>query len=178
MTAAIEKRAKLIDIPWWVILIQGLASVFLGCVFLFSPGVTFFVVVQLLGIYWLVSGFLALVRLLFNRFQWGWKLVSGILGITGGLIVLAYPLLATVVTASAVVIILAVEGIILGVIGIVQAFQGEGWGSIILGGLSIILGILILANLWVVAFSLPLVIGVVAVVGGIISIIAAFRMRT
>lgn len=177
MTSSIERRAQVLGVPWWAVLIQGLASIFFGAVFLFSPGVTFFVVIQLLGIYWLISGLLALVSLIFNRSRLAGKLASGILGIVGGLIVLSYPVLATVITATSLAIVLAVAGILIGVIGIVRALQGEGWGMGILGALSVVVGILVLTDLWFVAFSLPVVIGAVAVVGGILSIFAAFRMK-
>jgi uncharacterized membrane protein HdeD (DUF308 family) len=46
-----------------------------------------------------------------------------------------------------------------------------------MGAISILFGILLLVNVWVATFSLPWVLGILAVVGGIIGIIGAFRLR-
>ncbi len=61
--------------------------------------------------------------------------------------------------------------------GLIAAFQGGGWGAGIMGGISIVIGILLLGNIWAAALVLPWVIGIFAIVGGIFAIIMAFRMR-
>src|SRR6476619_7415171 len=53
------------------------------------------VIVQLLGLYWLVDGVVRLVSIFVNRSGWGWKLAMGILGIILGLAVLQHPLWST-----------------------------------------------------------------------------------
>jgi hypothetical protein len=70
----------------------------------------------------------------------------GILGMIVGLVVLRHPLYATVLVGNLVIIILAVDGFIMGILGLVRAFMGAGWGTCILGGLSIILSIFVFAN--------------------------------
>ena len=51
MTDAAAKQEKQ-NIPWWVVLLQGIAAVILGLFLLAKPGMTMVVVVQLIGIYW------------------------------------------------------------------------------------------------------------------------------
>ena len=45
------------DIPWWIPLIQGIASIILGFMLVTSTGRTIFFLVTFIGIYWLVDGF-------------------------------------------------------------------------------------------------------------------------
>jgi uncharacterized membrane protein HdeD (DUF308 family) len=165
------------NIPWWVVLLQGIAAVILGIFLLLSPGMTMVVIVQFIGIYWLVSGLFQIVAIFVDSTQWGWKLFSGVLGIIAGVIIVQHPLWSPVLLTSVLVIILGIEGLIIGIINLIQAFQGGGWGVGILGALSILFGIVLLANVLLAAFSVPWVLGVLGIVGGIIAIIYSFRLR-
>ena len=165
------------NIPWWVVLLQGIAAVILGIFLLLKPGMTMVVVVQFIGIYWLVSGLFQIVAIFVDSTQWGWKLFSGILGIIAGVIIVQHPLWSPVLLTSVLVIILGIEGLIIGIINLIQAFQGGGWGVGILGALSILFGIVLLANVLLAAFSVPWVLGILGIVGGIIAIIYSFRLR-
>jgi len=60
---------------------------------------------------------------------------------------------------------------------LVEAFQGGGWGPGIMGGLSILFGILLWSNSLAATVMLPWVIAVFMIVGGIFAIIMAFRLR-
>jgi uncharacterized membrane protein HdeD (DUF308 family) len=81
------------------------------------------------------------------------------------------------VIGNVLVIILGIQGIIVGVIGLIQAFKGAGWGSGILGAVSILIGLLFLFNVWAFTLSLPWAIGLLALVGGVLAIVAAFRLK-
>ena len=58
-----------------------------------------------------------------------------------------------------------------------MAFKGGGWAAGILGALSIIFGIILLLNPVASAVALVFVAGGFAIVGGIASIVMAFRYR-
>ena len=163
--------------PWWMVLIEGIALLIIGGLLLTNTAATTVFVTQLLGIYWLIAGIFRIVSIFIDSSKWGWKLLAGGLGIIAGIIVLDHPILSPIVVSSAIVLILGIQGIILGVVGIIQAFQGGGWSPAILGIISILFGVILLANLYVFAFSLPLALGLLAIVGGIIAIVQAFRMR-
>jgi len=163
--------------PWWMILIEGIALIIIGLLLLAQPGMSTVVIVQILGIYWLIMGIIRIVSIFVDSAQWGWKLLAGVLGIIAGIIVIQHPLWSTAVLTSTVILILGLTGLVIGIISLVQAIQGAGWGTGILGIISIVLGLVLLANYWELAFSLPITLGVLSIVGGIAAIFGAFRVR-
>ena len=169
--------AEKMGFPWWLVLLEGIAAIILGVLLLTNPGATVVILVQVLGIYWLIKGIFSIVSIFMDSTAWGWKLFIGILGIIAGIIVLQHPLLSPLFVGAALVIILGIQGLIIGVINIIQAFQGAGWGAGILGVLSIILGIVLLANVFVATFALYLVLGIFMIIGGIAAVVMAFRLR-
>jgi uncharacterized membrane protein HdeD (DUF308 family) len=177
MVATFRERAEAGDIPWWLVLIEGIALLILGLLLLAKPGMTTIILVQVVGIYWFIGGIFKIIGIFIDSRAWGWSLFAGILGIIAGIIVLRHPLWAPVVAGSALIIILGIEGIIIGAVGLYQAIKGAGWAAGILGVISILIGILLLANIWLFTFSLPWTIGILSIVGGILAIILAFRVR-
>jgi uncharacterized membrane protein HdeD (DUF308 family) len=177
MTAGVIERAERGGIPWWVVLLQGIALVILGILFLTNPGMTTVVAIQFLGIYWMIIGIFSLVSMFVDSSRWGWKLISGILGIIAGIIILQHPIWSPLVVGSVLVIVLGIQGIIVGLIQLIHAFKGAGWGVGLLGVLSIIIGIILLANIWAFTLALPLVIGIFALIGGVLAIIGAFQIK-
>jgi uncharacterized membrane protein HdeD (DUF308 family) len=167
----------LVSLPWWVVLLEGIAAVIIGILLLISPGVTTVVLIQFLGFYWLITGILALVSIFLDRSQWGWKLFSGILGILAGLVVIRNPLWSAVLIPTFLVIVLAIQALIQGVVKIVHSFGGGGLGAFVLGLLNILIGVILLFNPLIAAFALPLVLGILALIGGIAAIIGAFRIH-
>ena len=165
------------QVPWWLFLIEGISLLVLGILWLASPGMTTVVVVQILGIYWLVAGIFKIVSIFMDSSGWGWKLAGGILGILAGLIVIQHPLWSPFVIGSVLIIILGVEGLIIGVVGLIQAFKGGGWGAAVLGVISILFGLLFLFNVGGFTVALPGAIGILALIGGGLSIVAAFRLK-
>ncbi len=163
--------------PWWMVLIQGIAAIIIGILLLTNTAGTVLVLVQFMGIYWLISGLFSIVSMFIDSTAWGLKLLSGILGIGAGFVVLQHPLWSPLIVGSVLIIILGVEGLIIGVVNIIQAFRGGGLGIGVMGVLSIIFGIILLSNVWVATFSLPLVLGIFGIVLGIVAVVAAFRLR-
>lgn len=163
--------------PWWLVLIEGIFAAIVGLLLFSAPGMTTAVLVQFLGIYWLVAGFIRIISIFIDSDMWGWKLLAGILGVVAGLLILQHPLWSPFVVGATLIIILGLVGIIFGIIGLVQAIRGSGWGEGILGVLSIVLGCLLLANVWVAALATPWILGAFAVIGGIAAVVQAFRMR-
>lgn len=165
------------SMPWWVVLVAGIAAVVLGIVLLFNTAQTVIFLARLVGIYWLVSGILTLFQILRDKHLWGLRLIGGILAILAGLIVLFNPLFGAVITTGAIVIIIGGVGVAAGIINIIEAVQGGGWGIAVLGVLSLLFGVVLIFNPVVGAIGLALVLAVIAVVAGLAAIIIAFRMR-
>ena len=166
------------SIPWWALFIEGIALILLGLLFFARPVITGFVVVQILGIYFLISGIVSIVTIFTNRGHTGWKLFSGIVGIIAGLLVLAYPVWSLFLVPTTLVIVIALFGIVMGVVALLQAFQGGGWGVGILGIVMILFGLFLLFNPFAAALGLPFVLGIVGVVGGLLVLIMSFRLRS
>jgi uncharacterized membrane protein HdeD (DUF308 family)/predicted flap endonuclease-1-like 5' DNA nuclease len=164
-------------VPWWLILIQGVALIILGILFLTNPASTALAVVTVLGIYWLISGILGIIGIFLNSHNWFWKLLMGILGIVAGVLILQHPITTTLVVGATLVLWLGLLGIMIGVIEIIRGITGEGWAEVILGIVSIILGGLLLANWGGVTISLPWSLGILALIGGVVAIFNAFRAR-
>jgi len=132
-----------------------------------------------IGVYFLIRGIFSIIEIFIpgTGIAWGWLLFMGILGILVGMVVLRNSLYATVFVATFLVIIVAVYALLIGILGLIRAFLGAGWGTGILGALSIIIAIFLFANLWVAVQALPIILGACMIVGGIVAIFFSFRVR-
>jgi uncharacterized membrane protein HdeD (DUF308 family) len=175
-TAAFGKQER--AMPWWIPLIEGIALVIVGILLFTNTAATVVVLVQVLAIYWLISGIMELISLFIDRSAWGLKLLGGIIGIWAGLLILGHPIGGALALGFALVIILGILALIMGVVNIIQAFRGAGWGIGLLGVINIIFGAILLGNTLVSAALLPWVLGGFAIVGGIAAIVMAFRLKT
>jgi uncharacterized membrane protein HdeD (DUF308 family) len=164
-------------VPWWLVLLQGIAAIIIGLLLLTNTAATVAFLVLVLGFYWLISGIFSIIGIFVDSSQWGWKLFMGILGIIAGIIVIQHPLWSSILIPTLTATIIAIFGIIMGIIGLIQAFQGAGWGAAILGVLSILFGILLLANPLISAVALVIVLGAFGIIGGALAIISALRVR-
>jgi uncharacterized membrane protein HdeD (DUF308 family) len=163
--------------PWWLVLLEGIFAVIIGISLLSQTAMTVSIIVRILGLYWFLGGILAIVSIFINRSRWGLKLLAGIVGIIAGLLVILNPIISTILIPSLIVSLIAVGGVVIGLIDIVRAFRGAGLGTGVLGILSIILGLLILLNPLYATFASAIVVGLVAIGGGVIAILMAFRLR-
>jgi len=175
--ASLTETTAAANTPWWFVMIAGITAFIVGLFLLISPGMTFLLIVQFLGAYWLVTGILSLVSLCIDRTLWGWKLVSGILGVLAGLFVLRDPLWSAILVPTVLVVFLAVDALVMGVTQIIHAFSGGGFGLAILGILNVIFGLILLFNPLLAALALPTILGIFAVIGGILATIRAFVSR-
>ncbi|KUG19993.1 hypothetical protein ASZ90_010280 [hydrocarbon metagenome] len=162
--------------PRWFVLLLGVIAIVFGILFFIYPVETLVLLVTILGVYWLINGIVALAGLFSDATGRGWKLLVGILGILAGILVLAYPLYSAFLLPTILAIFIGVEGLIIGVAYTVQGFSGAGWGTGILGILSILFGLILIANPFVAAVGLVLLLAVLAVIGGLAAAVLAFRM--
>ncbi len=164
---------------WWIYLLQGVLAILLAIALFFLPGPTLLFLVTLLGIYWLIVGVFHIVGAFTgeqDQHRSG-MLVTGALGIIGGLLVLARPLIVSVLLPTVFVILIGINGVLIGAVGLVQAFRGGGWGPGIWGVVSIVLGLLVILNPLIVLSLLPWIVGGFAILGGLTLIVMALRLR-
>ena len=169
--------------PWWLLLIGGILAVIVGAMLLFSGPIdaarTWVVLIQVLGIWWLISGIFDIVYMFVDHTAWGWKLFIGLISILAGTYILRYPLASAIALPRILVLVLGIWGLMYGVILLVMAFKGGGWGAGILGALGIIFGIILLASYGQLGTGLAMIwaTAVFAFIGGFLQIIQAFRQR-
>lgn len=175
--AASESMVQEVAIPWWVVLLQGICALIFGFLLLTDTGATLLTVVILLGIYWFVLGIFDLVRMFSDPAGWGWKLLSGIIGILAGLVLIRHPLWSAAIGSSILVWIVGVLGLVMGGVSIIRAIMGGGWGMAFAGALGILLGLLLLFHTATTITVLIYSAGVLLVVGGIAGIVGAIMLR-
>ena len=69
MTNYVETRDDNI-FPWLLVLLEGIAAVILGILMLTAPGVTLFILVQVLGIFLLIAGIFRIVSIFIDSSSW------------------------------------------------------------------------------------------------------------
>lgn len=139
---------------WWLLLLQGITATILGLIVLgslLSHAVSAETIVILIGVYWLVSGIIALLRISTgdSKSHWALSVLIGVLGILAGILaILAQsPFLGTI----------AILGLGMGVLEIIRFLGGDGKEAIVLGILSILIGLLLFVPIVLVGFALGLV---------------------
>ncbi|MBI4322034.1 MAG: HdeD family acid-resistance protein [Chloroflexi bacterium] len=161
---------------WWVLALAGVVSILFGLTALFWPGVTLAVFIYLFGIYAIVYGFVELGHMFRSTETTAWwtHLLVGVLSILAGIAAFAWP----GQTALMLLYIIAAWAISVGIVETVAAFFLNQL-HLALGGLvSVLFGFVLLANPGVGALALIVVIGVFAIVRGIILIAASFMPST
>jgi len=164
-------------LPWFLVLVEGIAAIVVGLFLFMRPTATVIILIQFLGIYWLITGVFSLISLFWDRTAWGWKLFSGILGILAGIMIVQNPLWSTLFVPATLAIIVGIIGIMIGVFQLISAFSGGGWGTGILGILSILLGFLLIGRPVLAGLALPWILGGLLLFGGLLAIVAAFGLR-
>ncbi|MBP2145548.1 uncharacterized membrane protein HdeD (DUF308 family) [Methanofollis sp. W23] len=165
------------QLPWWAVVLEGIAALVIGVLLLTTPGITMVVIVQFLGILWLFGGVLALIGAVSIRENRGWNILSAVLGILAGIVILLYPIYAPFVLLTFLIIVLGIWGIVYGITRLVWAMQGGGVGTGVLGLLSLIFGVILIINPLIGAVTLPFIFGAFAIVGGIAAIVAGIRAK-
>jgi len=167
---------------WWSYLLRGILALLFGIILLVWPTATLYVVIILFGIYALVEGLFA-IGYSIARASRGDKffalLMLGIIGVLVGAIVLARP----GVSSLALVWVIAFWALLRGIMFIVSAFEmtgsaGARWLIGLVGVLAIIVGILLFAHPVAGIWTISLVIGIYALLAGIILIITSFPVRS
>jgi uncharacterized membrane protein HdeD (DUF308 family) len=166
----------------WVPILLGVVSILFGVACFMVPNTALSVLLALFGAYAFLAGVLAVywaLTLASEHQPWLGMLFGGILGIAAGIIAYRAPGM----TAQALLYVLAAWVILRGILDIVTAYAlrqlvpGE-WATAVSGVLSIVVGYLLIANpqqgqTWVLW-----VIGIYAVLYGILMIALGTRLRS
>ena len=113
---AVETKQR----PWWLMLIEGIALFVIAAVLLWAPIKTrvntYMLLVQLLGLYWVIQGIFNIVAMFMDHSGWGWKLFIGIVSIIAGGYILMYPIATGLVLPQIFVLMLGIWGLMEGIV--------------------------------------------------------------
>ncbi|HEX5650344.1 MAG TPA: DUF308 domain-containing protein [Steroidobacteraceae bacterium] len=165
---------------WWVFLVSGLASVAFAVLAFAQPVTAWLVVAVFFAAAILVDGAVNVVGAVQHREKDGWwiLLLIGVLGVLVG----GYALLNPRVSMAAFVYLVAFQAILLGVLIVmlgykVRAATQREWILYLTGALSILFGLLIVANPAAGGLSVIWLMASWAFVTGVLRIVFAFRVR-
>src|SRR5215467_12316858 len=162
-------------------LFRGIAAVLFGIVALVWPKLTLSALVFVFGLFAVISGITAVVAALRNtEFPgWGWILAEGILGILVGVVSLVWP----GITALTFIYLLAAWAILTGIFEVITPLAypmsgGRALLTALAGVLSIVFGILIAAQPSSGLLAVVWLIGVYAILFGIMYVVMYFESRS
>ncbi len=173
-----EIKYEVSKAPWWSVLLEGVLAIIIGLFLLYEPIATTILLIQILAIFWLLEGIVAVIGALIFTKDGKWKLLSGILSIFVGVVMLTYPIFSPYIVLRFLVIFIGALAIVNGAVILISGLKEGGWSVGILGALSIIVGLLLLTNSLAGVLVLPWVFGLFFIVGGIGTVISGIKMRT
>ena len=178
---------------WWLVLLRGISVSIMGGLLMAKPEWAAVMLVQILGAYLLVDGSLAVIKsILWRRHSqnWGWGLLMGALEIVTGIFVFSHPIAGAIITANMLVYCVAILIIVAGLLGLITGIQllrelndrvaaigGQAVALTVAGALAIIFGVILLVDTRTSAMVYLSLMGVIALIGGVVQILAAFQIR-
>jgi uncharacterized membrane protein HdeD (DUF308 family) len=170
---------------WRMVILRGILALIFGLLLLVHPERTIVVLLQILGVFCLIEGFLLVIAAIFGHIyeiRWGALLGRGLLSVLAGVMILSHPLVSAVITVSLLAYILGLIAIVFGVMEIIMGLGiretlSNKWSLIIGGILACILGLLLLFHPFVSAAAAMSITGVVITIVGLGWILLAFRLR-
>ena len=163
---------------WWAFGLRGLAAIIFGILALIWPGVTLTTLILLFGTFTLVNGVLAIISAFRSGGDHVWLIgLSGVLNIVTGIAVFAWPGL----TALLLLFFLAVWAIVTGAVEVFWAVPLRNavqypWLWFIGGVLSIVFGLIVIAEPAQSALALMWLIGIYAILYGVSLLALAWRI--
>jgi uncharacterized membrane protein HdeD (DUF308 family) len=166
---------------WGWVLAYGVLTLLAGVIVLAWPSETLLVLAVLFGIQLIVSGIFRFVAALASTdLTGGTRVMLALLGVLS-IIIGLWAVRHVVITLVALVVFLGIFWVVNGLIEIFTAvahreMPDRGW-SILMGVLSIIAGLIVLAFPGLTLLGLAVILGIWLLVFGILEIMAAFRLR-
>ncbi len=162
---------------WWVLAVRGILGILFGIVALVYPGITLAALVLVLGAYAVVDGVFALFAAVGgvgnDRL---WYVLEGIIGIGLGILIFSFP----GISERALIFVIAAWAILTGVLEIIAGFElplSRDWLLALAGLASVVFGVLVLFNPAAGALAIVWLIGIYALVFGVVLLVLGFRLR-
>jgi len=166
---------------WGWVLAYGILTLLAGVAVLAWPSETLLVIAVLFGVQLIISGIFRFVgALASDDLTGGTRVMLALLGVLS-IIIGLWAVRHAVLTLVALIVFLGIFWVINGLIEIFAALShrgmpDRGW-SVLMGVLSAIAGIIVLAYPGLTLVGLAVILGIWLLVFGILEIVAAFRLR-
>jgi uncharacterized membrane protein HdeD (DUF308 family) len=165
---------------WWVFLVGGIASVIFGVLAFINPGIALLVLATFFAAAVLVDGAFNIAGSLQNRDKDGWwvMLLLGILGLLVG----GFALVNPPVSNMAFIYLVAFQAILLGIFTVLLGYKvreatEREWILYATGGLSVVLGFLVVLNPAAGGLSIVYLIALWAIVIGALKIMFGLKVK-
>jgi uncharacterized membrane protein HdeD (DUF308 family) len=166
---------------WIFAIIRGVLGILFGLIALFAPVATALVFAIVIGVYAIVDGVFDIIEAIRHRGSSGMvsRIVLGAVSILFGIVVIVWPGMSL----GILVILVGIWAIIIGILQIVssvghRAVPNSGWVWGIIGGaLAILFGLLVVIWPGTGLVSIILIIGIWAIVWGIVFIVLGVQLR-
>ena len=166
---------------WGWVLAYGILTLLAGVAVLAWPSETLLVIAVLFGVQLIISGIFRFVgALASDDLTGGTRVMLALLGVLS-IIIGLWAVRHAVLTLVALIVFLGIFWVINGLIEVFAALShrgmpDRGW-SVLMGVLSAIAGIIVLAYPGLTLVGLAVILGIWLLVFGILEIVAAFRLR-
>ncbi len=166
---------------WWLFLLRGVLALIFGVAALFFPAAAFLSLVFVFGIFAFVDGVFTIWAAFTSNVKsenWWWLILEGAFGIMIGILTLVQP----AAMGQAWLLLIAVWAIVTGLFEIItairlrKAIEGELW-YILAGLASVIFGVLVLVYPVSGAVAIGFLLGIYAVIFGIILVALSLGLR-
>jgi uncharacterized membrane protein HdeD (DUF308 family) len=166
---------------WWMPALRGLIALSFGVVALFVPAASWAVLLGLFAAYALLGGAASVVGAVRHRKvdeDWWLPLLLGIVGIAAGIVALAIPGLTLLVLT----LLIGANAMVGGVLDIAIAVRlrkmlRHEWLLLLNGAISIVFGFLVFLMPGAGALAIAWMIGVYAILSGVLLLALAWRLR-
>jgi uncharacterized membrane protein HdeD (DUF308 family) len=166
---------------WWAFLIRGIVAILFGLLAIFATRLALFALVLFFGAYALVDGIFAIVaaiRRIENHERWGILLLEGVIGVIIGLVTFFVPSVTLLFLAY----LIAIWALLTGIAEIIEAIRLRAvirneWLLILSGVLSVVFGVIMFFVPGAGLLAVTLIIGIFAIIFGVVEIGLAFRLR-
>lgn len=163
---------------WWSFLVQGVVMIVIAILVLIQPQT----LIVLIGAYAVIDGILKLVATMTSEEEGQSRMVALVIAavsILAGIIILTNPVFA----AGLLTLIIAIWAIVVGAMMLIWAFRLRNgaeneWLMIVFGAISILFGLLVLANIQDGVLALRTLFFIYMLVGGILAIALALRIKS
>lgn len=178
MTVAPESISNQPNTQRWLLLLWAATTIIIGGLLVFRPVPTALIWVQIMAVFWMIGGLYDVVGSISQRGDgWGWQLTSGLVSLLAGLYIVGSPLIGAFVAIQLFFYLLVISAIFNGIINVVFGLRApRSWAQVILGVFQVFIGGWLLFHPLVGMLALVPTLGIIMIIGGVISLIASFAL--